>query len=432
MTSVEVYNLDDHDFKEPLIAFAKGDHVIGRGDLKCNDKRVSRRHAIISVRDDAAELKAIHINPCFFKSSNGKSIKTLAQDTNIELHDGDMFALVADKFWFRVKLMNGKGVDDDRRLSKRNQNDEQETSSNKRAKIDVTSNTQDRPVDTTKFLENIQQIVSEDYRNTLDDSNNDSNESVDLLTLMQTRENELDSNSSLNATQNVETQNNGQDHSEAEKLSNSEAEAASNPENIYQTTEDDATKETNIAENSYSKSEPVSVKTEPKEDEDDSLKTEVPEGFSATVKKEPKIEPTEYDSRGASSSSAAAASTSGTSNKIARRDRCWYGASCYRKNPIHRQDFSHPGDADYDSDPDDDRPSCPFGNGCYRTNMDHRRQYKHSARPAPKPSSSVSRKARNGNTMQLSSSQDRDEDTDSEDDIPPTEYHQTRKTLSKI
>lgn len=30
-----------------------------------------------------------------------------------------------------------------------------------------------------------------------------------------------------------------------------------------------------------------------------------------------------------------------------QREACMYGEACYRKNPQHRQDFAHPGDADY-------------------------------------------------------------------------------------
>lgn len=58
----------------------------------------------------------------------------------------------------------------------------------------------------------------------------------------------------------------------------------------------------------------------------------------------------------------------------------------FRKNSVHRADFSHPGDNDYDTDPDDDRPLCPFGDTCYRRNLHHRRQYKHSNPPVLKPS----------------------------------------------
>jgi len=43
-----------------------------------------------------------------------------------------------------------------------------------------------------------------------------------------------------------------------------------------------------------------------------------------------------------------------------------------RKNPLHFQECSHPGDSDYEEeeeeeeDADDDRPECPYGTHCYR------------------------------------------------------------------
>ncbi|PSN41341.1 hypothetical protein C0J52_20653 [Blattella germanica] len=48
------------------------------------------------------------------------------------------------------------------------------------------------------------------------------------------------------------------------------------------------------------------------------------------------------------------------------------------KNPQHRIDFSHPGDIDYD---DNDLPECPYGTACYRKNKQHRLDYKHTAAP---------------------------------------------------
>lgn len=49
----------------------------------------------------------------------------------------------------------------------------------------------------------------------------------------------------------------------------------------------------------------------------------------------------------------------------------------YRKNSSHKQQFSHPGDPDYDTDPEDARPLCIYGSGCYRKNMLHRAHYRH-------------------------------------------------------
>lgn len=41
---------------------------------------------------------------------------------------------------------------------------------------------------------------------------------------------------------------------------------------------------------------------------------------------------------------------------------------CYsRKNPIHFQESSHPGDSDYEEQQEEeDRPECPYGTDCYR------------------------------------------------------------------
>ncbi|KFM00567.1 Aprataxin and PNK-like factor, partial [Aptenodytes forsteri] len=70
-----------------------------------------------------------------------------------------------------------------------------------------------------------------------------------------------------------------------------------------------------------------------------------------------------------------------------KRTPCMYVTGCYRKNPIHFQQFSHPNDDDYHEteivtqDNDDNRPECPYGTACYRKNPQHKLEYKHSAPP---------------------------------------------------
>ncbi|NXP39464.1 APLF factor, partial [Leiothrix lutea] len=88
------------------------------------------------------------------------------------------------------------------------------------------------------------------------------------------------------------------------------------------------------------------------------------------------------------SDSARGADASGSSKQMQhKRTPCMYGSGCYRKNPLHFQQFSHPGDDDYrdmegvaqgDSD---NRPECPYGTACYRKNPQHKLEYKHSAPP---------------------------------------------------
>ncbi|NXN12246.1 APLF factor, partial [Indicator maculatus] len=70
-----------------------------------------------------------------------------------------------------------------------------------------------------------------------------------------------------------------------------------------------------------------------------------------------------------------------------KRTPCMYGTGCYRKNPLHFQQFSHPNDDDYHEaetitqDSNDNRPECPYGTACYRKNPQHKLEYKHSAPP---------------------------------------------------
>ncbi|NXK81835.1 APLF factor, partial [Amazona guildingii] len=73
-----------------------------------------------------------------------------------------------------------------------------------------------------------------------------------------------------------------------------------------------------------------------------------------------------------------------------KRTPCMYGSGCYRKNPVHFQQFSHPKDDDYyeteiiPQDSNDSRPECPYGTSCYRKNPQHKLEYKHTAPPGKK------------------------------------------------
>ncbi|XP_031360078.2 aprataxin and PNK-like factor [Lonchura striata] len=88
------------------------------------------------------------------------------------------------------------------------------------------------------------------------------------------------------------------------------------------------------------------------------------------------------------SDSARSADASESSKKMQhKRIPCKYGSSCYRKNPVHFQQFSHPDDDDYHNmevvaqGDNDSRPECPYGTACYRKNPQHKVEYKHSAPP---------------------------------------------------
>ncbi|NXK10915.1 APLF factor, partial [Herpetotheres cachinnans] len=94
----------------------------------------------------------------------------------------------------------------------------------------------------------------------------------------------------------------------------------------------------------------------------------------------------DYKTEISDSTRSADASESSKQNKR-KRTPCMYGSGCYRKNPIHFQQFSHPNDDDYHEteivtqNNNDNRPECPYGTACYRKNPQHKLEYKHSAPP---------------------------------------------------
>ncbi|XP_046832429.1 aprataxin and PNK-like factor isoform X1 [Vespa crabro] len=80
------------------------------------------------------------------------------------------------------------------------------------------------------------------------------------------------------------------------------------------------------------------------------------------------------------------ASVSGAEQVETKRNKCVYKDKCYRRNPHHKVQFSHPGDPDFEEV--DERPECPYGINCYRKNLQHKAQFKHSTmrkRRAPTP-----------------------------------------------
>ncbi|KAF4520985.1 hypothetical protein B566_EDAN002481 [Ephemera danica] len=80
-----------------------------------------------------------------------------------------------------------------------------------------------------------------------------------------------------------------------------------------------------------------------------------------------------------------------------QRQSCKYGQSCYRKNPQHRLDFSHPGDADFvvvTAPAPGSKPACPYGSNCYRKNPQHIQDYDHTQPPTATSPAKQGRKKR--------------------------------------
>ncbi|XP_052640104.1 aprataxin and PNK-like factor isoform X1 [Harpia harpyja] len=125
----------------------------------------------------------------------------------------------------------------------------------------------------------------------------------------------------------------------------------------------------------------------------------------------------DYETEISDSTRSADASESSKQNKH-KRTPCMYGKGCYRKNPIHFQQFSHPNDDDYQEteiitqDNNDNRPECPYGTACYRKNPQHKLEYKHSAPPVTE----------RGTRQQTSKNGKRAVEKDGASDDEPNEY----------
>lgn len=105
----------------------------------------------------------------------------------------------------------------------------------------------------------------------------------------------------------------------------------------------------------------------------------------------------------------------GTPPQKMQRTPCLYAERCYRKNPLHFQECSHPGDLDYvvdDEVADTDKPDCPYGSSCYRQNPQHRMAFNHTNPPVAGTGRSQRRTTKRANDED---SGDDDEDSDLED-----------------
>ncbi|XP_035211122.1 micronuclear linker histone polyprotein-like, partial [Stegodyphus dumicola] len=96
-----------------------------------------------------------------------------------------------------------------------------------------------------------------------------------------------------------------------------------------------------------------------------------------------------------------------SSSQVVKLDKpripCTYGKKCYRRHPNHLDQFSHPGDSDYASEPESSQSSqkndkndaisesegestkkeCPYGANCFRKNPQHKKDFKHTKKVRP-------------------------------------------------
>ncbi|CAF1138950.1 unnamed protein product [Rotaria sp. Silwood1] len=336
--------------------------IIGRGSsLGCNDKKISRQHAELLLKnDETLWIKPIHTNPVFYRTFHGKTIH-LTKDIEQELKDGDQIGLLPTSFFFRISFsMNTNNNKDDLSTSSNQQSHysvnniaSDNLKSTKISSQDTLSKIKSPDVEPKPYISDIDDSTSSSIKNQNEYESVDSNNKSRILPTWMIASTKTTSNSSCLHDSS------SSDRPAVKRQLNSEEDNKSNTNDLSNTSDTSVTKS--------SKSSVIK-----------SFDSDSSDGFdSVTTKKSIHkylLLIIDY-------------SLNLVKSNDKRRPVCSYGASCYRKNPTHRTEQSHPGDSDYEDekqtnndskdDNDIDKPICPYGKSCYRQNPQHKRDYTH-------------------------------------------------------
>ncbi|NXC39405.1 APLF factor, partial [Penelope pileata] len=435
------------------VALPPGETLLGRGPLLgITDKRVSRKHAVLEVMGGQVRIKPIHVDSCFYQSpENGRLLPLEAHEWH-SLKFGDSFSLMIDKYIFKVLSAQpvesternhqeaeeaaaasvqpiemscspaltepGCSTSETRGTTKMRKNDSASTHLVSPCNSDGSEQSKSilrKRVLPSWMLEKdlLVQRISEpvtkgDGRQKRNQGRGESNmESLksEVTVLRRKR------SASGEITGNFKDEE--QDEEERSCLSTPSSQNASGfpLESAMRNMDGNGKTETKKSGSSMEKSDRQlhSKRCKPDQTSSQTNRTEESENkgqltgsasqqalwswtsqYSGAQKgtHEPS---TDLDYEADISHTTRSVEASESSKQIKRkRTPCMYGTGCYRKNPVHFQQFSHPDDDDYyetdnvTQDNNDNRPECPYGTACYRKNPQHKLEYKHTVPPGKK------------------------------------------------
>ncbi|XP_052741817.1 aprataxin and PNK-like factor isoform X2 [Bicyclus anynana] len=364
------------DAEDPCkIQLPLGDHVIGRGKLlECDDKRISRQHGKLNVTEDSLTITALHLNPCFYIKKGSTDTEILKQNSTTSLFNGDRFGLLPDTFWYEVLFCSGleapKSCESEKNTEEycvENNDTSDETHCDKTKTCDF--NSDDGFDNEINNLQSPSLIAPNNNDPTPQGLNSDA--TIKSVTDKSTESSAIDQNKHEPDEQtdpNSQNDPNVPTDPNLQNDPNAPNDPAVSPNNV------NPTKRSHSPDNSdvkKIKTEPVEVKTESSDD----------------VKPGPSLK----QDQGVQTANGANAATN---NAPLGRERCMYGANCYRKNPGHQAQFSHPRDADWGPG---ERGVCPYGAACARTDPRHWRDHDHPPGKLPPPRPGMQVVHRHGN-----------------------------------
>ncbi|GAV73664.1 Tyr-DNA_phospho domain-containing protein [Cephalotus follicularis] len=91
---------EEEDSSIPKLAIFEGPNVIGRNNIPCPDRRLSRKHLTLTTSSDASTILTVEgTNPIVIKSGNER--KKLYSGENLIIRDGDVLELIPGHHFFK-------------------------------------------------------------------------------------------------------------------------------------------------------------------------------------------------------------------------------------------------------------------------------------------------------------------------------------------
>ncbi|KAK1885654.1 Aprataxin and PNK-like factor [Dissostichus eleginoides] len=340
-----------------------GETVLGRGPLLgVSDKRVSRLHGLLENLNGRLRLKPTHLNPCFVQSLLSDDPRPLQRDVWFPLQDGDLFSLMPGQFIYRVVAVGGGD-----RTPRNSQilflRESTPTAPSEQQEVDKRSLTK---------VDSAQPKEEEDKQNVISPS---VTRTRVLPAWMMAAASASQSASSSYIPKGKQTL--------IDFFSASITASIRSALHLKRRVFLGKSKTDVPSEQPSGRLQSESNRSGISDDQSENEEKKMKNGRQQTKRADARL-----------------------------RTPCPYGKNCYRKNPMHFQESSHPGDTDYEEEEEDetqeeDLPECPFGTDCYRKNPLHRKEYKHTKKPA-RSTRTVHKKVGGGD--------DDDDDDDQEDE----------------
>nr|XP_020475893.1 aprataxin and PNK-like factor [Monopterus albus] len=401
-----------------------GQTVLGRGPLLgVSDKRVSRHHGLLENLDGQLRLKPTHLNPCFVQASLTDDPRPLLKDSWYPLHHGDFFSLLPGQLVYRVVAMGGG--DHTPRNSQTTEEEEDHRPVSSKSNVNIPAVTGQDQGRTSPHEELTSAALSNEHQANRRLHKDGSAQPTEVEGYHSDVAPSAEKKRHLPAWMMaaVATTSPSSALKVQSAVKRKKAPASSSTK---QTAAKQATPTAAVEAGLIGEEEKRKMKMNGEEAAQS--KTGAPSKeptvryLSGSTRSEVSDESTgftvEVEEAGAGGETSAAdrntttwPSDIGESEEEDRKSKhgqrmmkhaesigsvpapsrprlrtpCPYRKDCYRKNLVHFQECSHPGDSDYEAEEETeeaDRPECPYGADCYRKNPVHRKEYKHTEKPA--------------------------------------------------